>query len=490
MQDAINKQRRNLMKAVGAVTALGSMTGVAKAATVPDGGAIQWVSTTESTPWTKRTDVSVTPFAQHDETDAMVLEDTRFQTMKGFGACFSEISWASLSALAPDTRDAVMRELFAPGVGLNLSVCRTPVGANDYATGWYSYNEHAGDFTMSRFDLGRDDRSLVPFIRAAQALRPDLKIWASPWSPPTWMKRNKHYALNSPPPGWPDNGITPAQVETSGRDVFILEDRYLRAYALYFRKYVEGYRDRGIRLEMVMPQNEFNSVQIFPSCTWTPAGLARFIPVLGEQMSKVGVDIFFGTLERPSVAMLDQVMNDPAARKFVKGVGVQWAGRAAAPLIHHDYPDLQIYQSEQECGDGRNDWRYARYTWSLMKDYLRAGASVYSYWNIATPPGGMSAWGWKQNALLTVDPKTGSHGFTHDYHLFKHLSHFVQPGAVRIETRSYSGYDNMLAFKNPDGKIVVIVQNDMRQDMPIRIGVRDRIVALSLPADSFNTLVI
>ncbi len=480
------------MKMIGAATALGSVGTAARGAapTPPDAG-FQWFATTEARPWSRPdTPASITPAVPGDASDIIVTDDKPHQTMSGFGASFSEISWAALSALSPEKRDTVMRALFAPGVGLNLNFCRTPIGANDFATSWYSYNETPGDFAMSRFSLDRDDKSLVPFIHAAQALRPGLRLWASPWSPPVWMKRNGHYALSPPNPGAPPTGITASQIDQSGGDVFILEERHLKAYALYFRKYIDGYRARGIPVEMVMPQNEFNSAQSFPSCTWTPEGLARFIPILDEQMDQVGVDVFFGTLERSDLSMLTRVMNVPAARKAIKGVGIQWAGRDAAALVQQAYPELPIYQTEQECGDGKNDWRYARYAWSLMKTYLRAGATCYNYWNIATPLDGKSTWGWKQNSLVTVDLKNGAHKFTHEYYLFKHLSHFVEPGAVRIPAISWTGYDNALAFKNRDGRIVILVQNDMRQDMPIRISVRGKILAASLPADSFNTFVI
>jgi len=87
----------------------------------------------------------------------------------------------------------------------------------------------------------------------------------------------------------------------------------------------------------------------------------------------------------------------------VKGVGFQWAGKAIAG-IHRQYPDLPLYQTEQECGDGKNDWRYCRYAWTLMKHYLRNGASAYLYWNVSLKKGGVSRWGWAQNSLVTVDP--------------------------------------------------------------------------------------
>lgn len=154
------------------------------------------------------------------------------------------------------------------------------------------------------------------------------------------------------------------------------------------------------------------------------------------------------------------------------------------------YPQLPLYQTEQECGDGKNDWRYCRYAWSLVKHYLRNGTSAYLYWNISLAKGGVSRWGWAQNSLVTVDEAARTYAYTHEYYLMKHLSHCVRPGARRLETTSWTGYENQLAFANPDGTTVIVIQNDLSEPLPIRIAVGETIVAPTLPADSFNTLVV
>ena len=160
------------------------------------------------------------------------------------------------------------------------------------------------------------------------------------------------------------------------------------------------------------------------------------------------------------------------------------------PFIHHDHPELKIYQSEQECEDGRNDWRYARYAWGMMRHYFNNGASVYDYWNLALDEGGVSRWGWSQNSFVTVDPETAQHRFNHEYYVWKHLAHFVRAGARFAPTLSYTGYENVLAFVNPDGSVVLAAQNDMSTDMPISFGVGGRLVRLTLPADSISTVLL
>ncbi|HEX7855054.1 MAG TPA: glycoside hydrolase family 30 beta sandwich domain-containing protein [Sphingobium sp.] len=479
--------RRSLLGVVASL-GLGHLVGISAAqghAQPAENGAektVSWFVTTPETRWQAGRGAALANITGIPD---VFLSGAR-QTIAGFGACFNELGWDALSRLERDKRDAVLKALFGAD-GARFSLCRMPVGANDFSRDWYSYDETPGDFELKRFSVANDEKTLIPFIKAAKVHQPGLKLWASPWSPPTWMKRNGHYASVPNRSGSPANGIRPDQIGREGTDMFLVEPKYLDAYARYFGKFIDSYRSRGIAIGMVMPQNEFNSAQPFPSCTWTPGGLTAFLPYLGKEMGARGVDIFLGTLERPDSGLFEKVFADPTAGPFIKGVGVQWAGKDAVPWIHRAHPELPIYQSEQECGDGKNDWRYCRYTWSLVKHYLRNGATAYQYWNMALVDGGVSRWGWAQNSLISVDKATGEHRMNHEYWLMKHLSHFVEPGAVRIEAVSYTGYEDVLGFKNPDGSHVVVAHNPLTEVMPIGIAVAGRLLQATLPANSFNT---
>jgi len=167
------------------------------------------------------------------------------------------------------------------------------VGANDFSRDWYSYDEMPEDFALEHFNISNDLETLIPFIKDALKYQPELKLWASPWSPPTWMKYNKHYAGEMSEPDMPPNGLKPEQLAWEGTDQFIQEDRYFITYAAYIARFIQEYARQGIHIKMVMPQNEFNSPQPFPSCPWTAEGLARFISFLGPELQKLNVDVFF-----------------------------------------------------------------------------------------------------------------------------------------------------------------------------------------------------
>ncbi|RZK13976.1 MAG: beta-glycosidase, partial [Hymenobacter sp.] len=408
---------------------------------------------------------------------------------------FNELGWTSLGALSKADRESIMRELFAPGVGGNFTICRMPIGANDFSRDWYSYDETPGDFELAHFSIANDEQTLIPFIKQAQQYNPRLALWASPWSPPTWMKYNHHYAAAAVLPEYrkvfptlAENGLAVDKQGKEGHNLFIQEDKYFEAYALYFSKFIEAYKQRGIAVGMVMPQNEFNSAQVFPSCPWTATGLARFVGYLGPPMQQRGVDVFFGTMERANEALVDTVLRDSRSGQYIKGVGFQWAGKGAIAGIHRRYPQLALYQSEQECGDGKNDWKYCTYTWDLMKYYLGSGANAYLYWNISLKKGGISRWGWSQNSLVTVDEATKTYQFNHEYYLLKHLSHYVQPGAHRLATSG--GFANLLAFQNPDKSVVVVAQNEGDTDRTVQLKIGTRTVAPVLKTNSFNTLLL
>jgi glucosylceramidase len=448
---------------------------------------VQCVATTESDAW--QTKPVFKPIFSWDTLNlnidpARALSGSR--PIEGFGACFNELGWTSLQMLSEADRESVLHELFDPTAGARFTYCRAPIGANDFATDAYSYDETNGDFALKDFSIAHDEKTLVPFIQSAMRYQPKLRLWSSPWSPPSWMKRNHFYAEAKAYPGMKENGIRPDQIGHEGEDMFIQEPRYFEAYARYFGRYIDVYRAKGISVGMVMPQNEFNSAQNFPSCTWTPEGLAKFLRYLGPEMQNRGVDIFFGTLERGDPKMLETVMADENVARFIKGVGTQWAGKNALPAIHEEFPSLVLFQSEQECGNGTNTWSYAGYCWQLMKHYLRNGASAYMYWNISTADGGMSTWGWAQNSLVGVDSAAKSFHYTHDYYLLKHLTHFVDLGARALTTTGTC--DDVLAFLNPDKSVVLLIRNELPHPQRVEVRVRSQSAMVELPADSIATV--
>ena len=402
-----------------------------------------------------------------------INRDQTEQTIQGFGGCFNEKGWEVLKLLPDKEREEVLGALFDPAQGCGLSLGRIPMGANDYS--------------LQYFSIARDQEFLIPYIHHAQRFNPDLRFWTSPWCPPAWMKTNGHYA------GVPSplNDLKPAQAGSEMHTQFRMEPRVLAAYARYFVKFVDAYRAEGINIDAVHVQNEPNACQNFPSCIWTPGDLAIFVAgYLGPQFRKDqrATQIWLGTINWPQAERVDAILSDSGARPFISGVGFQWGGKEAIPHIRREYPDLPLMQTETECGDGANDWTAAEYTFSLMHHYFNHGAGAYMFWNMVLDETGASTWGWRQNAMITVNRQTRDVVYNPEFILMKHFSHFVRPGARRL--KSNGSFADGLAFRNSGGDSVLILVNRDRDPQSVQIKVDGKILRAELPAKSFNTLLL
>lgn len=464
-----------------------SIVALAILASCSQSSKVDWISTTNSTPWVKKEITEkVTPGL--NSVDITINTKNQEQTISGIGGCFNELGWDALNMVTPEERQQILNDLFNPISGCKFNSCRMPLGANDYAVDWYSHNETEGDFAMKNFSIDRDKKRLIPYIKEAHKINPDVQVWASPWCPPSWMKSSKHYACRA------DSLVNDLPYELSCMDElvsrFIMEPEYLQAYALYFSKFIQAYDKEGIEISAVHVQNEFNSAQNFPSCVWKPQDLGVLIAdYLGPQFKKDNIDaeIWLGTVERPQVERVNDVMNYPGVKDYVKGIGFQWAGKGAIEGVHATYPGMELMQTETECGDGSNDWDAAIHTFGLMKHYFENGANSYMYWNMVLDETGKSQWGWKQNSMISIDSKSRSITYNPEFYLMKHLSAFVQPGDVKIATDGDNS--NTFSFFNKAENIVTVISyNDTDSSAALNLTINGETYVAEVEAESFNTL--
>ena len=426
---------------------------------------MKWIATSPNAAWREKVPQPTEISPQ------LSFTGRRQQAIEGFGGCFNELGWQVLQALSEERRANVLRDLFDPASGCGYRLCRVPLGANDYSLEWYSHNEHDGDFAMEHFSIERDLRYLIPYVRAAKSIQPELRLIASPWSPPTWMKQPRVY----------NNGV------------LRWEPEILKAYALYLLRFVQAYQAEGLPVQQLHVQNEPNSDQKFPSCVWTGAKMRDFIrDFVGPRFREAGADceIWAGTIESPDYdAWAHTILLDPHARAFVSGVGYQWGGKGAVQRTHQSWPELRLLQTECECGDGSNTWEYAHYVFTLLHYYLSNGANGFVYWNMVLPPGGKSTWGWSQNSMITVDATRQTVTYNPEFYVMKHFAHFVTPGSVRIDLHGpWSG--NALAFQTPDRATVVVCANPFREPVEVVMNVGGERCSLCLDGYSFNTVVL
>lgn len=407
-----------------------------------------------------------------------------FQRMEGFGGCFNELGWVALSHLQDNQREEVLEELFGKD-NSGLSFCRLPIGANDYSVDWYSLDEIEEDFELKYFSIERDKQCLIKYIKSAMRHNPELKLFASPWSPPIWMKYPRTY-------NW-------------GKLIWTPE--ILDAYARYFARFIQEYQREGIRIHQIHVQNEPVANQKFPSCMWTGEELRDFIKgYLGPTFDKLNIDseIWLGTINAPGCDykrlifdkfaaedydyFANNVLMDPDARRYIKGVGYQWGGKFAIQRTFESWwPHIRLMQTENECGFGDNTWEYSRYNFTMLKHYISNGAEAYMYWNLILLPRGTSTWGDDQNAMVTIDNKSGKVIYNPDFYLMKHFSWAVKRGAVRLGVKgSWAG--DSLAFRNPDGEIVIVAMNPFTDKRMMNLKLENEIYSFEFEPQSFNTI--
>ncbi len=416
--------------------------------------------------------------------DAELFTDSMQQEIDGFGGCFNELGWKALSLLDENKRNNIMNNLFDPEKGVKFNICRMPIGASDYASNYYSLDDSTNDYSLDYFSIDRDKSCLIPYIKAALHCQKHLKIWASPWTPPAWMKTNNHYACATSK----NNGLEQELQGKEGTNQIRLNDTVLHAYAKYLAKFVKSYEEQDIPIYAIHVQNEFNSCQVFPSCTWTAYALKKFIGgFLGPQFEKSRVDaeIWLGTIDRPSFENIDTILSDKQCIEYIQGLGFQWGGKGAIDSVHLKYPALRLMQTESECGDGSNDWKAAENTFRLMKHYFNAGANSYMYWNMILDETGKSSWGWKQNSLISINKKTNEVTYNPEFYLFRHVSGFVPSGSHKILIKGK--FSDILAFITPKNDLIIITVNFSKIPKLLRLKVGNKVIETVLPRSSVNT---
>lgn len=442
---------------------------------------ITWYYSTPAAQWVKGP--KITAASSDQPADIVIDPSQKAQQIEGFGACFNELGWEALQSLKPENRKKVLNDLFSPE-GANFNLCRMPLGSNDYSFSYYSYNDVPEDFEMKNFNIDRDRYILIPYIKEAMKIQPGLQIWASPWTPPIWMKVNNHYAMGA---NTTVKRMDPGKQIRNDATGFRMEDAYLQAYARYFSRFVQAYSAEGINVSRVMVQNEIVYHPHWQSCTWRPEDIAFFIGnYLGPQFQqdKIQTEIWLGTVNTSNPNYTRTVLADKGAKKYIQGLGYQWDAKYCIGTLNKEYPDVNKMQTESECGNGENNWQSAEYTWSLINNYLSNGVRSYMYWNMVLDSTGNSTWGWKQNMLIGIAKNSGKVTYNPEYYLMKHLSHFVQRNSFRLSCQN----PDFLSFVNPNGEIVVLYVNKEEKDRTIGIQLGENRFNLTIKAKSFNTL--
>ena len=404
----------------------------------------------------------------------------RHQSIVGFGAAITDSSaWLIQNKLSAQQRDSLLRELYGRGEGgLGFSFTRVTIGASDFSLDHYSLDDAPGgaaDPTLEHFSLARPQQYVFPTVRAALKINPELKVMASPWSAPAWMKTN--------------GSLIQGQLKPEAYPV----------YARFFARYVKEAAKVGVPIDYLSVQNEPDfEPENYPGMRWPAPDRAKFFgehlaPTFKREKISAKVLDWDHNWDQPQQPLT--VLADPKAKAFVAGVAWHcYAGEVSAQdQVRAVHPDKDTFLTECSGGEWapKFDDSFSWMVENLIIGSTRGGSRGVLMWNLALDEKfGPHAGGCKDcRAFVTIDSQTGAITRTQEYYAFGHASRFVKPGAVRIGSPAKLGDLRTVAFQNRDGTRVLIVLNVGAQPGMFAITEGARSFKASLPARSAGTFV-
>ncbi|MBS7232412.1 RICIN domain-containing protein [Flavobacterium psychroterrae] len=387
---------------------------------------------------------STVNFAANSGTNASTITvnaGTTYQTMDGFGYTLTEGSCEVISGMAATQQNQLLNDLYNPVTGLNANVVRISIAASDLSSSSYSYNETSGDVNMNNFSLnGPDLTYLIPIIKKILLINPNIKILATPWSAPRWMKTNNSWVGGS------------------------LQTQYYAAYARYFVKYFAAMQAQGISIWGITPQNEPENPNNEPSMLMNSTEQKNFInQQLGPQMATAGygnIKIIAFDHNCDNTAYPIDVLNNSS---YVDGAAFHlYLGNISAMSTVRNATNKNVYFTEQYTGSGGSFG--GDFGWHMQNVVIGSTnnwAKTVLEWNAANnsslgprTPGGC-------NTCLGAITVNNSTSYTKNvaYYIIGQISKYVKPGALRVSSSSTNGSIVSAGFKNPDGSIALVIYN-------------------------------
>ena len=405
--------------------------------------------------------------------------------MLGIGGALTDASAETFYKLPKDKQKELLTEYYDKVAGIGYTMGRTHIQSCDFSSDSYGYVKD-GDVSLKSFDISHDLKYRIPFIKAAMAAAGGkLNIFATPWSPPAWMKTN-------------------GDVLHGGK----LKPEYDQPWANFYVKFIKTYEKLGIPIWGLSVQNEPMATQSWESCLYTAEDERDFIKnFLGPTLAKAGMSgkhlIAWDHNRDLIYQRASTILEDPGAAQYVWGVGFHWYETwTGSPmqfdnlkLVHEAFPHTNLLFTEgckeAFAFDSLQNWSLGeRYGYSMINDF-NGGAVGWTDWNILLDEtGGPNHTGNFCFAPIHADTRTGQLIYTNAYYYIGHFSKFVLPGAKRIAVSTNRPALQTTGFLNKDGSIVVIVMNTTDQPLPYHLMYKGNAAATESLPHSISTLII
>jgi glucosylceramidase len=424
-----------------------------------------------------QTNINFAADAGTNATTVTVDENTTYQGIDGFGFCLTGGSAQLINGMG-SAQTTLLNELFATGTGqIGISYLRISIGASDLSSSDFTYDDMPSgqtDNSLANFSISKEMTDLVPVIKKIIAINPSIKILATPWTAPVWMKQSTTG----------NSGFTAGNLNTA----------YYDAYARYFVKYIQAMKAQGITIDAITPQNEPLNPNNNPSMVMQASEEANFIKNnLGPQLQSAGlatkIICYDHNADRPDYP--EAVLADAGANPYVDGSAFHlYAGNISAlGDVHNAYPNKNIYFTEQWIGAPSNfggdlQWHVN----TLIIGATRNWSRNVIEWNLAADPNNNPHTAGGCSTCLGGITISGSSVTARNagYYVIGHASKFVRPGAVRISS-NLSGNIQNVAFKNSDGTKVLVAVNTGTASQNFKVKWGAESFSYTLPAGAVAT---
>ena len=403
---------------------------------------------------------------------AILLDpSTTYQEVLGVGAALTEAACYMFNQLTPDVREQLFHEFYHPSER-GFGVCRTCIGSSDYATVAYSYNDGDPDPELKRFSIDYDRSYVLPMLRLARKMNPDLFLFAAPWSPPGWMKANGSMLGGS------------------------MRKSTLPVYANYLVKYLKAYAAEGVTVDAVTPQNEVDTDQDgkMPACFWAQEIEIEFVgkhlgPALEKNQLPTKIWILDHNWNLWGRAMGE--LEDPEVYKYADGIAwhVYMGKDSAMSRVHDAYPNKHAYVSE--CSPDSKDPAYMT-SWASWAEQFagmfRNWARWATSWNLALDENGRPDIGpFTAGGAVSINSKTHEIVRTGQYWALAHFSHAARRGGRRFDSQGELEKVSHAGFAYSDGRRALVLANTGKGTIA-RLRMGDLSAEVSLPESSVLTL--
>ncbi len=432
------------------------------------------------------TELEVFPALMVSRANTINIANEATENFKGFGVAITGSSCYNLSIMEKNERKELLNKIYSDN-GIGLSVGRLNIGSSDYSAEVYSYDDEPFDVELKHFSIDRDKKYIIPMIKEILKIKPDLFLFASPWSPPGWMKTGGNMCGG------------------------YMREEFVECYADYIIKFLKAYDENGIKISAITPQNEPNTHQngYMPACIWHPEIEAKFIKTLRKRLDEEKLDVKIWMYDHnfsDADRVLWQLDNCEGVKEACDGVAFHYYHGTIEETkkIKRAYLEKELHFTEAgpRLHDNYDtDWC----KWGIMiSKAIKCSYSSFTGWNLMlNEMGGPNVGPFLCGGLVTRNTNGGELSYSGQYKAFEHIVKYINENSKIYPISVGEEYDlpmvsypkvNMyiegFAIDNNDGKTILVLVNPNTEKRQVQAYINNTWWYIELLPESISTIII